>query len=186
MSALKEYSEKLTTIKTEAVKEQINEVANELLLVENAKLLESVFVEYFLDHFKSGQNDIHSALTLKWIELAGSPFNEVDIVDDNGNIIYSVPPIMARPNIDEAVENMDFNNIMATYQLKKNNIAALGANYINTQLNNVGKNIKADNKNIYTERWLSIFNRYIEQEEHIDSVPKIKINTSLDTMIDYD
>jgi len=186
MSNLKEYSKKLTTIKTDAVKQQINDVASELLVIENAKLLESVFVEYFLDHFKSGLSDIHSALTLKWIELAGSPFNEVDIVNDNGEVIYTVPPLIIRPDINDSVENMNFQNIIATYQLKKNNMAALGTNYINGQLNNVGSGIEAPNKNIYTERWHNIFKRYAQPEEHINKVAKVKTIDNLDNFIDYD
>ena len=75
-------------------------------VVENkptAMLLESYFVEYFLDFFASGghlENEPRP-LAMKWIELAGGPYNSVVIVNEYGEPLYTVPGILTRPDINK-------------------------------------------------------------------------------------
>jgi len=180
---LQEYSDRIIDNKRDEVARQIDEVALEILTIPKAKLPEEVFVEYFLDFFRNGGYLTDSPLLLKWIELSGSMYNEVEIIDNQGNILYVTPPLMGSPELDSSLENTNFSNIVNTYQLKANNLPVMGLNYLNTQLNGVDKMVTSGEQNMYTTRWLNIFNLYSGNND-IGLLPTS--NTSMDDLINYD
>ena len=185
---LKEYSDKLKNTKRDQVKEQINNIFNDLVVVENAKLPEDIFVEYFLDHFRYGTGDISNPLNIKWIELSGSIYNEVDIINDSGNIVYTIPPLLDRASVDEEAIKLNFSNVAATYVLKSNNLPSVGVNYLNNKIGNLDKMVEANNANMYSERWNNIFARYASNRTPVEQndTPTVTINNNDDTFIIYD
>ena len=186
-NVLKEYSNKIKDTKREQVREQINNLFDELVVIENAKLPEDIFVEYFLEHFKYGGGDINNPLNIKWVELSGSVYNEVDIIDDMGNVIYTVPPLLDRATVDEEAIKLNFSNIAATYVLKSNNLPSVGVNYLNNKIGNLDKMVESKNTNIYSERWASVFNRYNTPKEPVqEQQVTTPINNNDDTFIVYD
>lgn len=188
-NVLKEYSDKLKDTKREKVKDQINSIYNDLIVIENAKLPEDIFVEHFLDHFRYGGGDISNPLNIKWIELSGSVYNEVDIIDDLGNIIYTVPPLLDRATIDEESVKLNFSNIAATYVLKSNNLASVGTNYLNNKIGNLDKMVESNSNNMYAARWANIFTRYVSNEPVLEQPKQVAIqaiNNDDDTFIIYD
>jgi len=64
----------------------------------NAVLPEAVFVEYFLDYLRNPSVQPESTLMGKWIELAGGPYNEVDIINQEAAVLFTVPGVFAKPN----------------------------------------------------------------------------------------
>lgn len=67
----------------------------------NARITEDVFVNVFLPFF-SGEHNTYSVGLGNWITVAsgynqtGGQFKEVDVIDTNGNLLFSVPPIYDR------------------------------------------------------------------------------------------
>ena len=125
---------------------------------------EVVFKEYFLDFFKSGMNTPDKDLKYaKWIELSKSPYNEVDVIDNKGNIIFTTPPLFAKPVIDPSIIDINFSNIGSTYMMKSNRLQADADNYLAAKLAPLENKVSADTENIIS-RWQNIFVMYSNAE----------------------
>jgi len=144
--------------------------------VVNATIPYEVFGAYFLDHFKyGGVMDGEAPLTLKWLELAGGPYNEVDIVDKNGDIIITTPGMFCRPDINDEMSNINFNNIMDEYNLRSNRLHSDGVNYVKHSLNGVSGNVVSEHEK-FNFRWEAVFKRYEKKDSKIGAKDKPKIN----------
>jgi len=153
----------------------------------NSTLPEVVFVEYFLDFFKSGMTTPDKDLKYaKWIELSGSPYNEVDIIDLDSKIIFTVPPLYAKPAIDPSIIDINFSNIGSTYIMKSNRLQTDADNYLNEKLQPVANKINDDSAAIVA-RWQEIFKRYTQPEVNTtkieENVPYM--SNILDDEIEY-
>lgn len=62
--------------------------------VPNAKLPETIFKEYFLPYFAGkvipNERDDRAA---QWIGIAGNPTREVDLIDNSGKVVLTVPSL---------------------------------------------------------------------------------------------
>jgi len=157
--------------------------------VYKAYIPETVFVEYFLDFFKSnGQVDATAPLFLKWIELAGGPYNEVTVIDASANELYTVPSIYTKPIINDAKsDGVNFNNIASEYNLRSNRVLEDGTNYLNNQLSGVDSVVDSDTSSS-VNIWKAIFSRY-DKSVSENTVIKDKVKPALSTlnnMLDYD
>jgi hypothetical protein len=174
------------------IKNDIDVFYNEIVNDNNKKyrLLEIVFVNIFLPFFFKlinsktieDQNRIKSeekSLLYKWLELSGSEYSEVDIIDTNMNVLYTVPPIMANTSIENSV-NKDFNNIIKNYKNRETRSKLDADKYIESQLSTIDDKIKPIDNN-YGQRWLNIFNRYYGNTNKNDKSIKKQSN-----MLNYD
>ena len=172
-----------------AIKTEITNIHDELVnSIDNSKLPEIYFKEYFLDYFKSGVNESNVALDLKWTELAGGMFNEVDITGDDGKVIYSVPPLYAHPSTNgHAIENIDFRNIAIEYGMRSNRLETDGTNYLNKALSGLDKQVVSSDVKEISTRWNNIFKRYDKPASGKEtSMVKPHISGMLDDMLEYD
>jgi len=184
----------------DAAKQMVNNNKNELANVVdtfhkeivqevNAQIPELVFTQYFLTFFKTmDTSDLSSPLNLKWIELAGSAYNEVDIVDGKNNILYTVPPLLARPDTDNAsFDKIDFNNMAKEYKLRRNRLASDANNFMKTQLHGLGEQVATNDKDELTKRWQSIFLRYEKPTpKQAPSSLKLAVPDHKEDIYDYD
>ena len=124
-----ELAERAKQREIDALKSFISEVKDDFTLPV-AKIPENVFVDYFLDHFKALNNNVEvdPTLTAKWVSIVGSPYSPADIVDSKGDKLYSVPPILARPNVNKRLQQVSFNEVSGRYNAEKNRLesAAMG------------------------------------------------------------
>jgi hypothetical protein len=69
-------------------------------------LPEQIFVNYFLPFF-TGRNDFVARPNIfsEWISIAGSPMNEVAIIDSFNNIMYYVPAVFDTSFINAAKQS---------------------------------------------------------------------------------
>ena len=163
-----EKTKNLTTVNDAMKDKALSELANavnaiyQATVVENkvSTLPEVVFTEYFLNFFMNQMNTPDRDLKYaKWIELSGSPYNEVTIIDNTGKKLYNVPPIYIKPILDESVINTNFSNIANTYMLKHNRLASEGSQYLNGELKKIANGMTVKNNEII-QRWIDIFKRY--------------------------
>jgi len=140
--------------------------------VPNAVLPEDVFVRYFLDYFKNPMEDSH--LLYKWIELAGGHYNEVDLIDNNGDVVITVPGLYASPDIDNVgMSTYNFADIAARYSLEKSITSFKGDSFINMALSGVNDKVKADAVS-GVMRWYAIINKYSDDTPEEVSVVETK------------
>jgi len=131
----------------------------------NAVLPEAVFVEYFLDFFMHPSKYQNSPLLSKWVELAGGPYNSVDIISPTGTVLFTAPGALINVAINyEVMNNINFSAVASMYNMKKKITTAQATNYIAAVLGSVDKNIHADTE-AHIMKWAIIFDRYADKSE---------------------
>lgn len=192
-NTLEDISLNVSATEINEIKETVTELHTEIVEeIEVSTLPETVFKEFFLDFFRSaGQMNTEAPLTLKWVELAGGPYNEVSIVDDNNIELFKVPGLYSTPNSD--LVNTDFNKTLGDFQLRTNRLPVDGLNYLTHKLTGVDASIEFESDD-YVIRWTNIFKRY-EEDTSTDvlGLPKSNINNTgtgfnddVTDMFDYD
>lgn len=159
---LQDIADKQSSALAKTASVEINRIHEDLKSsVKKEVLPEGVFKEYFLAYFMNPEQHKDSPLLSKWLELSGGPYNEVDILDDtSGKVLYTVPSIMVRPNVDfKAMAGYNFGHIASTYFMKKNITEAQATNYLNTALAGIPEHIQVDARR-HIAMWATIFERY--------------------------
>lgn len=142
-----------------------------------SKLPESIFEAVFLPFFCGDLSpEVSKTRTVEWISIAGSPMAEVQIIDENGNALFTVPPLFDSSSIDVSKkQGMSFPQLFEEYSLQHNYMPVVGNNFIMKAL--------ADKQNAYEgksprekesiDRWRQIMQRYdkIPQEIKSSNIP---------------
>jgi len=184
-TTLSQYANQVTEQKKNEVISQISELYRELVTdISISTIPEKIFVEIFLDYFRSGgQMNTVNPLTIKWLELAGGPYNPVNVLDDKGNIVFTTPGIYCKPNTDTL--KVDYGNLVSTFNLKANRIHEEGLNYLTVNLAGTVNKINVEYDS-YLLRWKAIFNRYSKAPKQEGKVTVTKIQDNVSDFLDYD
>ena len=153
------------------------------------KLPESIFVEYFLPYFKGEVTDPVAAADLRknWITLARHPKGEVNIINDQGETIFTTPSIAYTRMFDPT--KSDINGSFKDLLLMTNQINVSNPirakqyleNNMATKFN--AMRIKGHVLTKEEQRWLEIFKRYTVKDKNTptnsNSVAKPATNNKL-------
>lgn len=121
-----------------------------------AKIDEEVFVHEILPHLVNPGSK--SAVPAVWIGIAGSPYSEVDLIKD-GNVVNTVPPLMARPNIKDTAKNLSMLDIGITYEQKLQRTAAEADNFMVPVTGTLDSNLSFENEEL-RKRWRKLAEHY--------------------------
>lgn len=138
---------------------------------ENAKVPETVFKEYFLDFFRNYNKDTEptdsdNALYAKWLELAGSEYNEVDVINDKGETVFTTPALLTVPTIDyKKALDMGINQTAVEALQNRNRTPAESINYVNSQVSRFMAGAVSVDTRDETARWEKILKKYKSTEE---------------------
>jgi len=175
---LEEVADRMMATDIRKAKENINEVYNEIV-VENkpdhGELPESVFKDHFLDYFKNIEKAEDDTKLLKWIEVSGGPYNPTDLIDNNGDVVLTVPPIYGKPDVDdEALSNLQMHDVVAKFTNKASVLYASGISYLTTELSSIPENISSNaSKDI--SGWKQVINHYDKDNKKVNKdLPKHK------------
>lgn len=149
-----------------AVAISIESIHEDVVATKNKNYIpEIVFKDKFLDYFENLPEDTSNDPTMQqWVAFSGGPYNEVDVIDKNGNVIYTVPGVLSKPLVDDKLaKDYRFDNIASKFELKHNRLPEEGARYLEAELSGVPKYIKADTETD-AARWKQIFDRYKKTE----------------------
>lgn len=154
----------------------------------HGKLPEPLFVKHFLPVFAGEVSSKENQQALgNWISIAGTPMNEVDIIDNTGKVLFSVPPLFNTAVIDitNRANGRSLADIFKEYVIRNANIPSIAerklADAIEDKLN---QSVDSGRRNLGNEeRWMSIFERY--GKVTIDNSSNIKPQ-DLDSDIEYD
>lgn len=151
---------------------------------ENAKLPEFIFKAHFLDFFKNYhsltiQDKNNSPLYAKWLELAGSEYGEVDIIDDKGETIFTTPGLFVKPNVDfDRASQIRVNDMAANSAQRYNRTPAESSNYLTSKVSSIMGGMVQVDSNVALKRWDKILKRYDKEKEPEvlpEDTPKSKI-----------
>lgn len=174
----------------EDISVQINKSFESLVVnTPKNKLPESLFVEHFLPYFSGDVNDPRvkgrDVLT-DWVSVAGTPMAEVDIIDEEQNVIFSVPALydtniinLVKPKTGNAIAD-----IYQEYELRKVGVPVAANNFLTNALLDKTRQLTNVEQNKTTQRWDAIYARYNTKPSQVD--PRASGNSDPATDVIYD
>ena len=127
------------------------------------RIPERVFVQAFLPVFLGESKLANTEDTLiNWIAIAGDPFSPVIIMNDKGEELFQVPPVMDSSVVDPRKPlQQSISDFITTYKLKTDYVPAVGQRYaLETTakiMTEIGETSKLEKT---TETWDLIRQRY--------------------------
>lgn len=154
-----------------------------------AKLPENVFSNTFLPSI-AGETTNNDVMLMKYVEYAGGPYKEVDIVGRDGEVLYTCPPLYNRSENTAKTGNIPYSEIAGTYELKKARLPAEADNYMNNVAGGIKQNVKIE-ENSNEFKWGKIIDKYKKPEINEDdlivpNLPNTNTDKIDDDIIDYD
>jgi hypothetical protein len=153
-------------IQTEMLQNQINKIKQQFEQLDKLDVRtvpENIFVHHFLPVFSGEKTEnVQEALSM-WVNIAGSNFHPVNIVNGNGEIVAQVPPIQNNTVLDPSNRASNL-----SYAVKEANAKAglspLGAqamltNQLTNKLTNMTADLNSKNKP-HEQMWNDLFNKY--------------------------
>lgn len=147
------------------------------------KLPEEVFEEYFLDYFRNSARNPYQDPTLlkKWLELAGGYYNEVLLVNQEGETVAVVPSLAPKTTLNlDAMRESHIGLQGNVFQQENKMMPAVAMNNLRNQFNTEGRSVMPNAEGIEDAqtKWVAIFKyfddkkakREQEQKESIDQV----------------
>lgn len=155
------------TFEMAQLRERNRALADQLAVSNNAgKLPEYLFVSNFLPYF-CGERLMSANPNVfpMWVSIAGSATSEVDILNDRGETIFSVPALVDLSTIDPVRKPGDasaLGQIAGMAKMHANQTPTAGTNYMNAKLAEKFNKIVTRSETFTTnqERWNAIFARY--------------------------
>lgn len=136
---------------------------NDMASKDNPKISEHDFVKYLLPVLVDYQNSGDVSLQI-WLEIAGNPHQPIDVFDIKGELLFTVPPILARvPSIDRPLESTTTSVGELAYlygQKARAEHPAVADAWLETVMRS--QVIPADQEQVlgYMKEWIKIYRRY--------------------------
>ena len=128
----------------------------------NPRLPERHFKEIFLPLFAGDTELTYEVKLDNWVKVAGSPFQAVDIHDNAGKVLFTVPPLMDRSAVNPINDDgPNISHVVASANQYARVHPNMGLQHLNAELTKralIMKVPQSVRKNI--EAWNSIFERY--------------------------
>lgn len=172
---LKQMSDKIKVEHMEHIGNMISTISNELkeTTVQNATVPEIIFKEYFLPMFirfatKKLDKNQDDNLLRKWIELAGGPYSEVDVIDSKGNKVYTVPSVYNRNVVNlSSLNGVNFAEMGIRQKQYTDLSPQQGENYAIDMVKSLPKFINSAKTQAEEQnRWVEILTRYKDEKSN--------------------
>ncbi len=134
---------------------------NSLLEPERHVFPEYLFKSTWLPFFAGLTDEISGkkATISDWLDVAGTAYNEVDIVDQDGKVLFTVPPLLRdTPLMEKRHPNDTMREAMAEYINYASLHPKMGKAYLEKVISSKIPRKPADVR--YIRRWNDIFVRY--------------------------
>ena len=159
-------SQTIAALTMEQIAESMEEVYASLVVEQhNAQLPEPILVSHFLPWLLG---EVHPSkanpIMTDWISIAGSVTNAVDIIDQGGNVLITIPGILNTTIIDPVGRDVgnSIADIQAQYSLRsQGGLPIVATNYIAGALDDKAGSIQTESTDtISSKQWDALFTRY--------------------------
>jgi len=178
---------KIMKVNHKNVESIINDISTKLIPEKsNPTFPEELFVKFFLPFF-AGEVPATKEISIStWLDkISGDPKIAVDIIDNEGNVLYTVPPILDQSVIEQVQPGgRTISMVEKQYSRLKEVSAAASSVYLEKTL--VGMHIKdKPTKEVYMnmKAWNDILERYGKGDKIINLFPEDKINSVVNDSI---
>lgn len=147
------------------LKMEIETVAEQLQAVstsDHARLAERIFVGVFLPFFAGDEKPAYPVTIGHWINVAGSPFASVDVVDAQQQRLFTVPPVFDRSAVQPIQSRgTSIQHVVLSAEQLSRMHPTQGANYLSAELTRRALVMKVPTSVLaHLETWNAIFTRY--------------------------
>lgn len=149
-----------------------------------------LFNDYFAPYFfgqKPLPND--SDIFAAWVGIAGSPMASVDVMNNDGKVEFTVPPLYNTDVISFLKQN-DISSMMNEYQLHSNSLPSVAMKFVeNKLLPEADNTINKEKNHPYIEQWgniASLYNKNIAPNSVNNKVDNGNIANNDDNDLSYD
>jgi hypothetical protein len=174
---VKNVQEEMRNVIVEQARQSIDYIYDGLIANEpKNKINEQVFVNEFLPYL-TGEKDLDpkSNLLTTWVGIAGNASNEVDVVDNKGEILFSVPGLINTNLLKIGDRHRDDSIIarVAEYTQMQNILPTVAHGELMGHLDRKVTDILPSNTGVIESRWNNILERYGKIKPSESSVKKI-------------
>lgn len=139
------------------IKEAMNNIVSESGTFKPKIGLKQFVEEYLPDLANPGLDD--SLLLAKWLYISKGPYNEVNVINDDGSVAFTVPPLWVRIDVRKVNDaRLSFNEVMSKVTQKTNVAPNLGKRYFQKCLPEMLPTSSSGNK--YIKQWNAILESY--------------------------
>lgn len=140
----------------------------EAIIPQNSKLPEDVFKTHFVPFFKGElehEANANRNVIAEWVSVAGSPMAQVDIIDNDGKTMFTVPPIFDTAGFDVSSHKAgnSIKDIMTEYFQRKGSVPQAATAWLNATLikksDDIAKNTEGTSLEL-SQRWRDVLIRY--------------------------
>lgn len=185
--------------RTREIAKRIHQNVTENIVTYN--IPEDVFKNYFAPYFKARLEsetgkDVDPTKYEQWLCISGGPFKEVEIIDNRGDVVDVVPPVLLRPSPDKIVDdNVNLDGIRSNYMLKKNGLKDRAEMYLYRELGSINVNVNTkEDLQEHRKKWKILIDKYTEdlndvdltEEEQREAKSKLDKETLEKLDLDYD
>jgi hypothetical protein len=132
---------------------------------------EAIFKAVFADHifgiYKSS-NDINdldyenSPIHAMWATVTGGPYTEVDVVDNNNNVLYTIPSILSR---SELSVNIDIDGLGIRVARENDRSPVIGNTILNSALPTIANAVTpTEDIDSINFKWVNAFKKCYREE----------------------
>lgn len=166
----------------EEQKKMISDIANDIhsnLMTNSShgKCTSDVFEGYFLPIFLGETVDTRGDWIARWQTVARTLSNRVDVVDNSGKFLFTVPPILNTSALKDRRGDDALDGILRQYQARNTNPMANADNYLLSAFGDTYKRIldKYDDSE-EVKQWRYILNYYkrLDSEGYLKNDPNRK------------
>lgn len=147
--------------------QQLNEQLTNAAVIDRPRIPERYFAGLFLPFFAGDAERAYPQVNLvMWVNrVAGNPYHEVDVIDRDGQVLFTVPPVFDRRAVDpqKSVQSnaTPVSHVVASAQQYTNLSPAMGDQYIRSELTKRALVMRVPaNVLAHVESWNQIFARY--------------------------
>ena len=129
------------------------------------ELPEALFKELYLPYF-AGQDNINSRPDLieKWLNVAGTGFSEVNLINDSGEVIATVPGLSSTLHLQVSTSSVNLSDACRQAEIVGSQIKSLGTRYFNSALlareKELIDTIVPDSLESVKQKWNEVFQHF--------------------------
>lgn len=163
-----EVSQRILQQQLDSAAASINQAFQSLVKNQpHPQINDDAFQYWFLPYFSGNQQALqlqNRNVISEWVGVAGSAMTEVDVVDKQGKVMFSVPALFDTNMLEIAsrAPGRSFADLYYEYELRKGGMPKAANNYLNHALNSKADElVKGDDvQSSVAQRWSSIMQHY--------------------------
>lgn len=149
------------------------------------RLPENIFANVFLPYFiNSKPVDDNSDVLVNWIAIAGTPTNKVDIIDQNNNVLFTVPPLIDSDLMSAKIRGPNFNDIIRAGRQESSRLPGLGDDFVVSVGTARIKALERSHVSNYAKEW-DVIRKYYKLDGGTTTTTASAIEKKIDDEYDY-